>query len=254
MERIYRSMDVYDRLFGQTSMPDLIDSDPEWQTAVNRFLFGEVFSQGNLTEKTRELIALAVLTAEQGTSQIPRHVIAALRVGATPIEIKEAVYQCTPYVGFPKVFDALAACNQTLQQQGISLPLSSQGTVTEEDRLAKGIAVQKSIFGPTIDQMRAAAPEQQKHIQDNLSAFCFGDFYTRQGLDLQLRELLTFCIVSALGGCDPQVKAHVQGNANVGNGKAVLVAALTQCLPFIGFPKTLNALAAINQVLPDEEN
>ena len=56
-----------------------------------------------------------------------------------------------------------------------------------------------SIFGPTIDQMRAAAPEQQKHIQDNLSAFCFGDFYTRQGLDLQLRELLTFCIVSALG-------------------------------------------------------
>ncbi len=253
MERIYRSMDVYDRLFGQPPMPDLIDSDPEWQTAVNRFLFGEVFSQGNLTEKTRELIALAVLTAEQGTSQIPRHVAAAFE-GLLPLRSKKRSINVRLMWVFLKFSDALAACNQTLQQQGISLPLPSQGTVTEEDRLAEGIAVQKSIFGPTIDQMRAAAPEQQKHIQDNLSAFCFGDFYTRQGLDLQLRELLTFCIVSALGGCDPQVKAHVQGNANVGNGKAVLVAALTQCLPFIGFPKTLNALAAINQVLPDEEN
>jgi 4-carboxymuconolactone decarboxylase len=59
-------------------------------------------------------------------------------------------------------------------------------------------------------------PSNQKHIQDYLSSFCFGDFYTRGGLDLKTRELLTLCIVSALGGCESQVKAHVQGNQNVG--------------------------------------
>ena len=66
-----------------------------------------------------------------------------------------------------------------------------------------------------------------------------------------LRELLTFCIISALGGCEAQVKAHVQGNAAVGNGKQLLVDALLQMLPCIGFPRTLNALACVNSVLPE---
>ena len=49
-------------------------------------------------------------------------------------------------------------------------------TVTGESRLLDGIAAQKSIFGDHIDAMRAAAPENQKNIQDYLSAYCFGDF------------------------------------------------------------------------------
>ena len=92
---------------------------------------------------------------------------------------------------------------------------------------------------------------QREILVRHLSAFCFGDIYTRTGLDLPLRELLTFCIISALGGCEAQVKAHVQGNAAVGNGKQLLVDALLQMLPCIGFPRTLNALACVNSVLPE---
>ena len=82
--------------------------------------------------------------------------------------------------------------------------------------------------------------------------FCFGDVYTRKGLDLKNRELLTFSILSALGGCENQVKAHVQGNINVGNSKRNLIDALAQSLPYIGFPRTLNALACVNAVVPEE--
>lgn len=99
--------------------------------------------------------------------------------------------------------------------------------------------------------MRATAPVGQEHIQDYLSAFCFGDIYTRKVLDLQTRELLTLCVISSLGGCESQVKSHVQGNANVGNSKQRLIDALTQCLPYMGFPRTLNALACVNAVLPE---
>lgn len=81
--------------------------------------------------------------------------------------------------------------------------------------------------------------------------FCFGDMYTRGGLDLKTRELLTFCIISALGGCEAQVRAHAQGNANVGNSKQNLIDALAQMLPYIGFPRTLNALGCVNAVLRD---
>lgn len=99
--------------------------------------------------------------------------------------------------------------------------------------------------------MCAAAPENQKNIQDYLSAYCFGDFYTRKFLPIHERELLTFSILASQGGCEGQVKAHVGGNATVGNGKEVLLAAFTVCLPYIGFPRTLNALSCINEVLPE---
>ncbi|WP_246187288.1 carboxymuconolactone decarboxylase family protein [Prolixibacter denitrificans] len=101
--------------------------------------------------------------------------------------------------------------------------------------------------------MHQKATENQKHIQNYLSAFCFGDIYTRGGLDLKTRELLTLCILSALGGCESQVKSHVYGNLNVGNDKNTLLEAVTQCLPYMGFPRTLNGLSAINEVVPENK-
>ena len=143
------------------------------------------------------------------------------------------------------------AVNEVLAEKGVALPGPSGQTVTEESRLPDGIAAQKSIFGEHIDAMRAAAPENQKNIQDYLSAYCFGDFYTRKFLTIPERELLTFIILVAQGGCVPQVKAHVGGNAAVGNSKETLLAALTVCLPYIGFPRTLNALGCVNEILPE---
>ena len=96
--------------------------------------------------------------------------------------------------------------------------------------------------------MRAAAPSELKHIQDYLSAYCFGDFYTRKTLDLKMRELITLCAICTLGGCEPQAKAHVAANLNVGNTREILIEAITTCLPFIGFPRTLNAISCIDAV------
>jgi 4-carboxymuconolactone decarboxylase len=70
-------------------------------------------------------------------------------------------------------------------------------------------------------------------------------------MDLKTRELLTLCIVSSIGGCESQVKAHVQGNKNVGNNKETMITAITHCLPYMGFPRALNALACINEIIPE---
>lgn len=247
MDRVQRSEETYRKLCGDRPAP-MAATNPEMQDILNRFIFGEVFYQGSLDEQHRELITIVVLAASQCLPQLRSHVGVGLRVGLAPEAIQEALYQCAPYIGFPKTLSALGEMNQAFAAQGISLPLEKQGTVTEEDRFDKGLAVQKSIFGDAIDQMRANAPEGQEHIQDYLSAFCFGDIYTRGVLDLKTRELLTLCIISALGGCESQVKPHVQGNLSVGNSKQTLVDAMTQCLPYMGFPRTLNALACINQV------
>jgi 4-carboxymuconolactone decarboxylase len=164
--------------------------------------------------------------------------------------IKEILYQSVPYVGVAKVFDFLHATNEVLQSKGVSLPLAGQSTTTPETRFEKGVAAQRTIFGEAIDKMRQQAPNDQLHIQDFLAANCFGDYYTRNGIDLKTRELLTFAMLISLGGCEPQVKGHVTGNLKLGNDRARLIDVVTQLLPYIGYPRTLNALRAIDEVVP----
>ena len=250
MDRIEKAEQVKRQLYGEAAVP-LKETDPEFAAIKERLVYGEVYTDtdNKLGDKLRELVILAVATANQTIAEIKRHTQAALHSGAAPEEIKEAVYHCAPYIGLGKAEVAVEAVNEVLSRLRIRLPLASGQTVTEESRLADGIAAQKAIFGDGIDAMRASAPDDQKHIQDYLSAYCFGDFYTRKGLGLRERELLTFAILAAQGGCEPQVKAHVRGNHAVGNGREILLAALTCCLPYIGFPRTLNALDCINEVL-----
>lgn len=229
-------------------------ADPELQKILDYFLFGEVWQQGSLEDAQRELITVAVLAALGTPDQCRSHVGAALSVGATPTQIKEAIYQCAPYIGFPRTLVAARQANQVFEQRGISLPHPAQATVTEENRLEKGIEAQSAIFGSeTILNMRNSAPDDLKHLQDYLSAYCFGDIYTRGGLGVPMRELLTFSVLCALGGCEGQVRAHIRGNLSVGNTRQTLIDALTQCLPYIGFPRTLNALSCLNEIVPAEK-
>lgn len=239
---------TYARIIGGTTS-DLYQCDPEFMKIMDNFIHGDVYHFNDvLTDRQRELITLVVLTANQDMSGILEHTKAALNVGVPPVEIKEAIYQCAPYMGMSKAAMALDAVNFAFANVGISVPLEPQSTVTEDTRYNDGLEIQVKFFGEGMRNARFNAPEGQKHISDYLSAMCFGDFYTRKGLDLKDRELLTFCMLSALGGCEPQVKAHITGNLNAGNNKETLIAAITQALPFIGYPRTLNAIACINEI------
>lgn len=223
-------------------------NDADLESIFNNFVYGEVYNHGTLDPKLRELVTLVSLTASQGTDMIKPHVETALNIGVSPIEIKEALYQCSPYVGYPRVFAALEKANEVFKEKNISLPIESQSTVTESTRFDKGLETQVSIFGDAIFAAHSNAAPNQKHIQNFLSANCFGDFYTREGLDLQTRELLTFIMIVSLGGAEPQAIAHANANIKMGNSKDMLIEAVTQCLPYIGYPRTLNAITIINNI------
>ena len=223
-------------------------NDADLESIFNNFVYGEVYNHGTLEPKLRELVTLVSLTASQGTDMIKPHVETALNIGVSPIEIKEALYQCSPYVGFPRVFAALEKANEVFKEKNISLPIESQSTVTESTRFDKGLETQVSIFGDAILVAHSNAAPNQKHIQNFLSANCFGDFYTREGLDLQTRELLTFIMIISLGGAEPQATSHANANIKMGNSKDMMLEAVTQCLPYIGYPRTLNAITIINNI------
>jgi 4-carboxymuconolactone decarboxylase len=240
----------HDELFpGHVST--LATTDPEMVEYFDNFAFDEVLRYGTLDTGTRLMVQLAALIAGQALSEYRVMLGAALTVGVTPVQAKEIVYQAVPYVGMGKVFDFLHATNDVLTARGVTLPLPGQSTTTPDTREEKGLAVQKQIVGAdTVDAMYAKAPADEMHLQRYLSANCFGDHYTRTGLDLPTRELLTFAMLIAMGGCEPQAKGHVAANLNVGNDRRTLLSIATQLLPFIGYPRTLNAVRVIDDVIP----
>jgi 4-carboxymuconolactone decarboxylase len=238
---------AHERLFpGHTCA--LTVTDPELTAYFNDFAFDEVLRHtGNLPEKIRLMTQLTAMIAVGAVAEYRVMLGAALTIGVTPVEAKEIVYQAVPYAGMARVVDFLHATNDVLTERGVQLPLDGRSTTTPGTRAADGLAVQKRIVGAeTVDAMYAGSPADQLHIQRFLSANCFGDHYTRDGIDVPTRELLTFATLAALGGADAQVRGHVAANLNVGNDRARLLAVLTGLLPLIGYPRTLNALTAVN--------
>ncbi|MHC5611907.1 MAG: carboxymuconolactone decarboxylase family protein [Nostoc sp.] len=224
-------------------------TDPELIEVFDNFAFDEVIALSKLDTKTRVMLILASIIGSQAVSEYRVMVDAALNVGVTPIEIKEILYQSVPYVGMAKAFDFVHATNEVMSNRGIQLPLEGQSTTNPETRYDKGLAIQKAVFGETIDQMYERSPKDQLHIQRFLSANCFGDYYTRNGVDIKVREMITLSILIALGGVESQIKGHIQANLNVGNGKDILLDLITQLLPWVGYPRTLNALQCLNEVV-----
>lgn len=232
---------------------ELAATDPELIEIFDNFAFAEVLGYGDLDVKTRMMCILASCIAGAAQTEFRTMLEGALNVGVTPVEAKEVVYQAVPYVGMARTVDFVHIVNGVLTARGVALPLEGQSATSPETRFEKGLAVQKAIFGERIDAMRAAAPENQQHIQDYLSANCFGDYVSRGGLDAKMRELLTFSMLLTLGGCEPQLRGHIQGNLNVGNDKRTLLAVVTQLLSYTGYPRTLNAIACLNEAIPENE-
>lgn len=246
MDRIELCKKNYTTLFGGEALTGQ-GTDPEMMDILQKFIFGEVFRTGELDIKTREMITCVTLATMQTLPQLKAHAGAALNVGVTPVELREAIYSCAPFIGFPKTLNALTVINEVFKERDISLPLEKQGTVTEENRHEKGAAVQDRLYPGGISQMMEDIPgEMGDDVERFLTEYCFGDMYTRGGLDLKTRELLGYCVLTTLGA-DSQLRSHFQGNLNAGNSKETVVAAVIQCLPYIGFPPAIKALKIIKE-------
>lgn len=220
------------------------ETDPEFTERFEYFAFNEVINEEGQTldETTRYLAILSALIGCGGAEAYKEMLPKALDSGVTPIEAKEVVYQATDYLGYGRMLTFLNITNEILKGCGIELPLDGQSTTTVDNRLEKGIEAQAEIFG---DHMKEAW--KNGHINRWLAENCFGDYYTRKGLTLVQREMITFCFLMAQGGCEPQLTAHSKGNMNLGNDKDFLIKVVSQCLPYIGYPRSLNAIACINK-------
>ena len=239
---------TYERLFGPRTVT-APDHDPELMRILRGFIFGDVFDTGGLDDRTRELITVTVLACLQSLPQLTSHTGAALNVGVEPVAIREAIYQLAPFIGFPRTLNAVTTINEVFQARGIPLPLPEQGTVAEAERYSKGLAVQAPLYGNEIKDNLADLPGPfNTALPQFLTEFCFGDFYTRDGLALAQRELLVLCALATIGDTAAQLGPHGRACLQTGNTKADVVAALVHCFPYIGFPRAVAAIRAVKDL------
>ena len=230
----------------------LLRTDPEFVERFDNFAFDEIVNMPDIGGKdvdgrTRHMAILATLLGCQGIDAFKAMLPAAMNFGLSPVEIKEIGYQAVAYLGIGRVYPFLNAVNEFLEAQGVSLPLEAQAQTTAENRREAGTQAQVDIFGEGMRDYWKSGPEESRHINYWLAANCFGDYYTRTGLNYAERELITFCFLSAQGGCEPQLISHAAANMRVGNDRLFLIKIVSHCLPFIGYPRSLNALSCINK-------
>ena len=229
-------------------------SDGEFMQILQGYIFGDVCYTGSLDNRMRELVTVTVLTVLSALPQIKAHVGASLNAGCTPVEIREAVYQCAPFIGFPKTLNAIAAMNEVFTQNGIELSLPRQKTLaSSEERYEKGLAIQAPIYGNEIKDRYTWLPKPfDEAVPRFLTELCFGDFNNRSGLEEKTRELLTVVLLVAMGGAEVQVKSHVEGALKAGNTREEIVCALVHASGYMGIPRLFNALNACRDLLAEE--
>ena len=246
MDRIELCKKNYAALFGGEALSGQ-GTDPEMMDLLQKFIFGEVFQTGNLDIKTREMITCVTLTTMQTLPQLKAHIGASLNIGITPIEVRESIYLCAPFIGFPKTLNALATANEVFKEQGIVLPLEKQGMVNEQNRGTKGAEIQQPLYG---DAIKKALKDLPDSLGDDVARFLteygFGDIYTRGGLDLKTKELLVYAVITTLEA-DSQLRSHTLSNIKLGNDKSTLTSVVIQCLPYIGFPAAMKTLRIIQE-------
>lgn len=222
---------------------ETMQADPEFAERFNYFSTQEVPSLGKLDNRTRYMSILSALLGCQGVDEFKSVLNVALDDGLSPVEAKEIVYQATAYLGIGRTKPFLTATNEVMKAKKIKLPLESQSATTLENRREMGTAKQVELFGEQMQDFWKSCD-----INYMLAANCFGDYYTRKGLSNKDRELITFCYIAAQGGCEPQLTAHTAANFKQGNDAEFLTNVVTEIQPYIGYPRSLNALTVIKQV------
>ena len=111
----------------------------------------------------------------------------------------------------------------------------------------------KEIDGAGGENVIKALEEIAPDVGNYIIAFAFGNIYSREGLSVQEREIITVTSLLTAGGCDSQLRVHINGALNVGIPPEKIVEVFIQCIPYTGFPRVLNAVFTAKEIFTERQ-
>ena len=120
--------------------------------------------------------------------------------------------------------------------------------LNHEELLQRGLAKLNEVNGTQGEAVMAALADVAPDLARYIIGFAFGEIYHRPALNLRERELITLAALVAQGGCEKQLRVHIHAALNVGLSREEVIEVFMQCIPYLGFPKVLNAVFVAQEV------
>jgi 4-carboxymuconolactone decarboxylase len=117
-----------------------------------------------------------------------------------------------------------------------------------DDRFARGMAVLQQVDGKGGQAVLDALADISPELGNQVVSWAFGEIYSRPALPPRDRQLVTLGMLTALGGCEPQLDVHINAALNVGLTPEEIVEALLHAAVYCGMPKALNATFVAKKV------
>jgi 4-carboxymuconolactone decarboxylase len=248
--RYERGLATLRRVSGERGLEvirSLQDIAPDLGRYIVEFAFGDIYSRPGLEPRQRQLVTVGALAAQgDAAPQLDFHIDAALRVGVTPAEVMEALFQIVPFMGFARALNAVTVARQVFERRGVRFepPVMAD----ERDRYERGAEKLVEIDGEhgldVVESLRDIAPDLGRYIVE----FTFGDIYYRPWLNAQDRQLVTVGALTAFGDTAPQLRVHIGAALNVGLTRTQVIELLIHVVSYAGFPRVLNALGVAREV------
>ncbi|WP_296445463.1 carboxymuconolactone decarboxylase family protein [Rhodoferax sp. UBA5149] len=241
-----------------TDRPSIIDSlsdiAPDLARLAISFVYGQIYTRPHLNLRDRQLVTVAMLAAlGNARPQLKFHIAGALNVGCSATEIIELMLHLAVYAGFPAGLNGVFAAKEVFEDRGLVFATQAVPPPVEAERFRKGWDALMHIDGHAGEQVIASLADVAPDLGRFIIEFGFGDIYTRPGLDLLQRELITVAALTALGTAAPQLKVHVHGLLNVGGTREQLIETVIHVAAYAGFPAAINAMLTVKEVLAQRE-
>lgn len=221
------------------------DLAPGLHRLAEEAVWGSVWARPGLALEDRMLATLSALTSQQRLPQLKRYVGAALHIGLPPRTIQEVFVHCGLYAGFPTILNSVALANEVFAEKGVDVPETEMPDLDAEALMALGRETMFKLHGPRAERGYAAPDNPMTGgLYTTAIAYGYGDIWDRPDLDHRQRCV---CAVASFTAIDHmnQVVKFGQAALNCGLTKQQVIEAIMQTGPYTGFPRALNALAAL---------
>jgi len=123
----------------------------------------------------------------------------------------------------------------------------------DKKRYEEGLAVRKAVLGAEhVEKSLRAADEFTRPMQELVTEYCWGEIWTRPGLDRRTRSFLNLAMLTALNR-PKEIKLHVLGALNNGLTRNELMEVFLQSAIYCGVPAALDAIHAAKEVFAEME-
>ena len=235
---------------GVQVIENLKDFSPDMGEYIVEYVFGEIYCRKGISDKEREIVVVASLTAlGNARPQLKVHINAALNTGCTPEELIQVINQTSPYAGIPASLNALECLREVMNERGIQVN-DKNGDITVKNPKELGKQRLNSLYPGEnkTDSLYKAHADLSPAIIDYI-LYTYGTILDEEKLSVRHRQMATIASLTALGTAAPQLRFHIKASLNTGITGDEIKEIMIVLSVYAGFPSALNGLTNLREII-----